>query len=59
MGYHEHNAQYVLLHVCYNRHFGNSRQFRDFLEVLEDVEYKVRDFCKVVLTDCEVEKGIR
>lgn len=51
--YLEQNSQYVILHVYYNRHFKNTRQFKDFVEVIEDAEFKVKDFCKIILSDCE------
>jgi len=46
-----------VLHVYYNRHFGRSRQFQDFLEVLHDTELQTRDYAKFILTDCETVKS--
>jgi hypothetical protein len=39
--------------VYYNRHFGKSRQFNDFLEVLEDTEVKTKDYARILLTNCD------
>lgn len=52
MAYHEDNSQYVIIHVYHNHHFSKSRQFEDFLEVIEETEYRNQDYTKFVLTDC-------
>jgi hypothetical protein len=57
MNFHEQNSQYPILHVYHNHHFSQSRQFQDFLEVLEETEYRNRDYARFVLSDCEHFKG--
>jgi hypothetical protein len=52
MNYHEQHSQYPIIHVYHNRHFSQSRQFQDFLEVLEETEYRNRDYVRFVLSDC-------
>lgn len=47
-----------MFHVYHNRHFSKSRQFQDFLEVVDDAELRTRDFAKFILTDCEKAKSI-
>lgn len=51
------NSQFPIIHLYHNRHFSASRQFQDFLEVLEETEYRNRDYVRFVLTDCEQFKG--
>jgi hypothetical protein len=34
MHYYEENSYLPIVHIYYNRHFKNSRQFEDFLEVI-------------------------
>jgi hypothetical protein len=55
--YYEDYSHYPLFHVYHNRHFSKSIQFEDFLEVLEEVEYRNKDWAKFVLTDCEKVPG--
>lgn len=43
--------------MFYNRHFKKSRQFQDFLEVIEDVEAKIKDYAKIIFTDCDEALG--
>lgn len=50
-------ANFPTFHTYYNRHFGKSRQFNDFLEVLEDVNVKVKDYALLLLTDCDKANG--
>jgi hypothetical protein len=52
MHYHEDNSQFPIVHVYHNRHFSQSRQFNDFIEVLEETEFRCRDYVRFVLTDC-------
>ena len=53
MHYYEEQSQYPIVHVYYNRHFRNSRQFEDFVEVIEETEYRNKDYAKFMLTDCD------
>lgn len=46
-----------MFHLYHNRHFGKSRQYQDFLEVLEDTELRTRDYAKIIITDCEKVKS--
>lgn len=43
--------------IYYNRHFGTSRQFDDFVSALEETEYKNKDYARFVLIDCDKIKG--
>jgi hypothetical protein len=45
------------IQIYYNRHFGTSRQFDDFLSALQETEYKNKDFARFALIDCEKIKG--
>lgn len=53
MHYYEENSQYPIVHAYYNDHFSKSRQFEDFLGILEETEYRNKDFGKFLLTNCE------
>ena len=46
-----------IMHVYYNRHFSKSRQWQGFLDVIEETEYEVGSYAKIMLTDCEYEKS--
>lgn len=46
-----------IMHVYYNRHFSKSRQWQSFLDVVEEAEYEVGSYAKIMLTDCEYEKS--
>jgi hypothetical protein len=41
------------MHVYYNRHFSKSKQWASFLEVVEETEYEVGSYAKILLSDCE------
>lgn len=45
------------IHIYYNRHFGTSRQFDDFLSALQETEYKNKDYTRFALINCEKIKG--
>ena len=36
MHYYESNSEYPIVHVYYNHHFAKSRQFEDFLNIVEE-----------------------
>jgi hypothetical protein len=41
-----------IMHVYYNRHFSKSKQYQNFLEVIEETEYEAGSYSKILLTDC-------
>lgn len=47
-----------ILHVYYNKHFSKTRQYASFLDVIEEAEFEIRSYAKILLTDCEYEKSI-
>ncbi len=47
-----------IVHVYYNRHFSKSKQFQQFLDVIEEAEYEISSYAKILLTDCEDQKGM-
>lgn len=53
MQYYEDNSYFPIVHVYYNRHFKNSRQFEDFVEVVEETEYRNKDYARFLFTDCD------
>lgn len=53
LNYYEENSQYPIFHMYHNKHFSRSRQFEDFLDVLEETEYRNHDYARFLLTDCE------
>ena len=53
MGYYEENSQYPIIHAYYNQHFSSTRQFEDFLAVIEETEYRNKDYARFLLTNCE------
>jgi len=57
MVYYEEYSYFPIVHVYYNKHFKKSRQFEDFLEVIEVTEYRNKDFSKFLLTDCDKIQG--
>lgn len=52
MAYYEENSFMPILHVYFNRHFSKSRQYDSFLEVIEETEFEVKSYAKILLTDC-------
>lgn len=48
-----------ILHIFYNRHFGKSRQFEDFKDVINEVELDTKKYAKIIFTNCENSKGKR
>ena len=57
MAYYEENSFMPILHVYYNRHFSKSRQYDSFLEVIEETEFEIKSYAKILLTDCDQEKS--
>jgi hypothetical protein len=57
MAFYEDNSYMPIMHVYYNRHFSKSRQWQGFLDVIEETEYEVGSYAKMMLTDCEYEKS--
>lgn len=55
--YYEVNSHFPVVHVFYTKHFSSAPQFEDFLNTLEEVEYRNHDHAKILLTDCEQIKG--
>ena len=55
----ESHSSYPIFQLFYNRHFRKSRQFQDFKEIIEEVENKVKDYAKIVFTDCDEAFGTR
>jgi len=53
MHYYEEYSSYPIVHIYYNKHFKNSKQFQDFVEVIEETEYRNRDYSRYLLTDCD------
>jgi hypothetical protein len=58
MAYYEDNSFMPILHVYYNWHFSKSRQWQNFLEVVEDTEFEVGSYARIMLTDCEYAKSM-
>lgn len=57
MAYYEDHSFYPILHLYYNRHFSSSKQFKHFkADVLEEVQLEMRDYARIVFTDCEKEE---
>ena len=52
MVYYEENSFMPIMHVYYNRHFSKSKQFQAFIETLEEAEYEIGSYAKILLTDC-------
>ena len=52
LAYYEENSYQPIMHVYYNRHFSNSKQFNNFIDVIEEAELKLSEFSKIILTDC-------
>lgn len=46
-----------ILHVYYNQHFKNSKDFEEFVDVIEEVEYRNKDYARFLFTDCEKVDG--
>jgi hypothetical protein len=57
MHYYEEQSQFPIVHTYYNGHFSRARQFEDFLAVLEEAEYRNKDYARFLLTDCDTLKG--
>lgn len=55
--YYEEYSHFPVVNCFYNRHFSSSPQFEDFINTLEEVEYRNHDHVKVLLTDCDKFKG--
>lgn len=47
-----------MAHIYYNRHFSKSKQFDNFLDVVEEAEFLTKDYAKVVFTNCDEVKSI-
>ena len=47
-----------LLHIYFDRHFKNSKQFTDFEVVLNDLNEDIQDYAEIIFTDCDKNKGI-
>ncbi len=41
LAYYEENSYQPIMHVYYNRHFSNSKQFNNFIDVIEEAELKL------------------
>lgn len=57
MVYYEEHSYMPILHVYYNKHFKNSKEFVDFLEVIEETEYRNKDYTRFLFSDCELLEG--
>lgn len=51
--FYEEHSHMPIMQLFHNRHFAKSRQFQDFLDVVEETEYRNKDYAQIVLTDCE------
>lgn len=58
MMFYERYSFMPIVHVYYNRHFSKSKQFQQFLDVIEEAEYEISSYAKILLTDCEDQKGM-
>lgn len=41
LAYYEENSYQPIMHIYYNRHFSNSKQFNNFIDVIEEAEFKL------------------
>lgn len=57
MIYYEKNSFMPIMHVYYNKHFSKSKQFQSFIDTIEETEYQVAPYAKILLTDCENQKS--
>lgn len=58
MMFYERYSFMPIVHVYYNRYFSKSKQFQQFLDVIEEAEYEISSYAKILFTDCEDQKGM-
>ena len=46
-----------MLHVYFNNHFKNSKQFSSFEVILNELQEDIRDYASIIFTDCDKNTG--